>query len=94
MITFSEKFLEIKMLYKAWLEGQITPLGRVAVLKSLILSKIIHLWILPHPPENVINDLLGNRKWKVWYEESESGKSGTRNLKVESLARGIWTLVF
>ena len=46
------------MLYTVWLKRQITPLGRVAVLKSIILSKIIHLWILlPNPPENVINDL-------------------------------------
>ena len=50
--------MEIKMLYKAWLKRQITPLGRVAVLKLLILSKIINLWIfLPNPPENVMNDL-------------------------------------
>ena len=36
----------------------ITPLGRVAVLKSLVLSKLIHLWILlPNPPDEYINSL-------------------------------------
>ena len=55
MINFREKFVEIKMLYKAWLKRQITLFGSVAVLKSLILSKIIHLWILlPNPLEHVI----------------------------------------
>ena len=54
MTTFQEQLMEIKMLYEAWLKRQITPLGTVAVLKSLILSKIINLWILlPNPPENV-----------------------------------------
>ena len=42
VLNFSEKFFEIRALYKVWLKRQITPLGRVAVLKSLILSKIIH----------------------------------------------------
>ena len=37
VLNFSEKFLEIRALYKVWLKRQITPLGRVAVLKSLIL---------------------------------------------------------
>ena len=36
----------------------ITPLGRVATLKSLILSKLIHLWILlPDPPDNFVKYL-------------------------------------
>ena len=50
LLNFKEIFFEIKALYKTWLKRQITPLGRVAVLKSLILSKIIHLCILlPNP---------------------------------------------
>jgi len=32
------------------------PLGIVAVLKSLILSKLVHLWILlPNPPDDFVN---------------------------------------
>jgi hypothetical protein len=51
-INFNEKFLEGKALYKLWLKRQLTPLGRVAVLKSLILSKLINLWmLLPNPPD-------------------------------------------
>ena len=45
VVNFREKFSEIRALNKVWLKRQITPLCRVAVLKSLILSKIIHLWI-------------------------------------------------
>ena len=58
VLSFSDKFWEIRALYKVWLKRQITPLGRVAVLKSLILSKIIHLrMILPNPPDNLVNQL-------------------------------------
>ena len=35
------------------------PLGRIAILKSLILSELLHLWLLlPEPPETFIEDLL------------------------------------
>jgi len=54
-LNFDEKFLEVKALYKIWLKRQLTPLGRVAVLKSLILSKLVHLWLLlPNPPDSII----------------------------------------
>ena len=58
VLNFSDKFSEVQALYKVWLKRQITPLGRVAVLKSLILSKIIHLqMLLPNPPDNLVNEL-------------------------------------
>ena len=43
------------------------PLGQVAVLKSLILSKIIHLWILlPNPPDNLADALQKTVYESVW----------------------------
>ena len=58
VVNFHHKFSEIRALYKVWLKRQITPLGRVAVLKSLILSKIINFWILlPNPPDNLVDEL-------------------------------------
>ena len=57
-INYDEKFLEVKSLFRVWLQRNITPLGRVAVLKSLVLSKLIHLWILlPNPPDHYITNL-------------------------------------
>ena len=56
--NYSEKFAEVKGLLRIWMKRLITPLGRVAVLKSLVLSKLIHLWILlPNPPDEYINSL-------------------------------------
>ena len=57
-MNYNDKFNEIKKLKKNWLQRMITPLGTVAVLKSLILSKLIHLWILLlNPPEVFLVDL-------------------------------------
>ena len=67
VVNFREKFSEIRALYKVWLKRQITPLGRVAVLKSLILSKIIYLWILlPNPPDSIVDVLQKTVFQFVW----------------------------
>ena len=55
----------------------ITPPGRVEVLKSLVLPKLIHLWILlPNPPDEYINSLQ-----KLCYEFVWNKKSGKINRK-------------
>ena len=49
-ITTQKSFAEVKCLLRIWMKRLITPLGRVAVLQSLVLSKLMHLWILlPNP---------------------------------------------
>ena len=41
-----------------WLKRLITPLGRIVILQSLILSKLVHLWLLLlDPPDTFIEDL-------------------------------------
>ena len=55
---YNDKFFEVKALFNIWLKRLITPLGRVAILKSLILSKLVHLWILLlDPPDDFVNNL-------------------------------------
>ena len=57
-INYPEKFAEVKCSLRIWIKRLIIPLGRVAVLKSLVLSKLIHLWILlPNPPDEYINSI-------------------------------------
>ena len=59
--NYSERFAEVKGLLRIWMKRLITPLGRVAVLKYLFLSKLIHLWILlPNPPDEYINSFKKN----------------------------------
>ena len=57
-IKYNRNFDEVTKLFKIWSLRTITLLGRVAILKSLILSKLIHLWILlPDPPDNFVKAL-------------------------------------
>ena len=54
----NEKIFEVKALFNIWSKRLITPLGRVAILKSLILSKLVRLCILlPDPPDEFVNNL-------------------------------------
>ena len=48
------KFSEVNI----WSKRLITPLGRVAILKSLIPTKLVRPWILlPDPPDDFVNNL-------------------------------------
>ena len=54
-----DKYLETKVLFNCWAKRSTTPIGKVVVLKSLILSKLIYLRImLPNPPDDLIDDQL------------------------------------
>ena len=73
-------------MYKVWLKKQITLLGRVAVLKSLILSKIIHLWmLLPNPLDNLVNELQKTVFQFLWNREQDRI---TRKIAVRSIGKG------
>ena len=86
LLNFREKCLEIKALYKVWLKRQITPLGRVAVLKSLILSKFIHLWILlSNPPDSLMDALQKTVFQFVWNRKQDRIN---RKVTVKTIAKG------
>ena len=94
-INYSEKFGEVKHLLQVWMKRSITPLGRIAILKSLILSKLIHLWILlPNPPDDFMDCLQKLCFLFIWNEKQDkinrktvqkrvmNGGLGLPNLKV------------
>ena len=89
VLSFSDFFLsEIRALYKVWLKRQITVLGRAAVLKSLILFKIIDLWmLLPNPPDNLVNELQKTVFQFVWNRKQDriSRKIAIRSKRKEGL---------
>ena len=85
-LNFNDKFTEIKMLYKIWLKRQLTPLGRIAILKSVILSKLVHLWLLlPNPPHNFINTLQKSIFQFVWNNKNDKI---SRKTSVKSINEG------
>lgn len=83
-INYKDKLLEIKNLYRIWLKRQITPLGRIAILKSLILSKLIYLWLLlPNPPDDIVNDIQKDVFSFVWNKKNDriARKTSVQNLE-------------
>ena len=55
-INCQNKLEEVRTLLNIWMKRSITPVGRVAILRSLLLSKLVHLWmLLPDPPDNIID---------------------------------------
>ena len=57
-INYNNKFSEMKILFNTWIKRTTTPLGKIAILKSLILLKIVQLWmLLPNPPDGFIDKL-------------------------------------
>ena len=72
-------------MYKVWLKRQIIPLGRVAVPKSLIVSKIIHLWLLlPNPPDNFVNEFQKTVFQFVWNRKQDRI---SRRIAVRTIAK-------
>ena len=57
-LNMTNKFIDVKKLFNVFAKRTITLLGRVAVLKSLILSKFVYLWImLPNAPDKFLNQV-------------------------------------
>ena len=82
-INYRGKLVEIRNMYKIWSKRQLTPLGRLAILKSLILSKLIYLWILlPYPPDGVINDIQSEVFNFIWNSKHDrvNRKTSVKNI--------------
>ena len=85
-INLNEKFNETKKLFEVWMRRTITPLGKIAVLKSLILSKLTYLWLLlPNPPQQMIDKIQELCYKFVWNNKHDKVK---RTLVVHSIEDG------
>ena len=57
-INYEGKLPEIQKLLNAWSKRHLTPLGKIAVIKSLVVSKITYLTMnIPDPTEGFIQEL-------------------------------------
>jgi exonuclease III len=89
-LNYTEKMRETKILFKTWLKRTSTPLGRVAVLKSLILSKLIYLWLmLPNPPDDLIKELQLLCFEFIWDKKHDKIKRTTVIRNVEQGGLGV-----
>ena len=77
-INTYDKYLETKVLFNCWAKRSTTPLGKVVVLKSLVLSKLIYLGImLPNPPDDLIETLQKKCFEFVWGGKRDKIKRST-----------------
>ena len=53
-INFENKLNEMRNVLNAWSRRNLTPFGKITVIKSLVLSKITHL---PDPDDNFLKEL-------------------------------------
>jgi hypothetical protein len=89
-LNFSEKFEEIRKLLNIWLRRNITPVGKVAILKSLILSKLTHLWLLlPNPPGEFIRNLQKVCYAFIWNEKPDKISRKTVHKAIEKGGLGL-----
>ena len=57
-INFKEKIQKIRSLIKLWNRRYLTPLGKITVIKTLLLPTLNHLFIsIPNPSEHIIKEL-------------------------------------
>jgi hypothetical protein len=57
-LNYDNKLLSIKRILNAWNKRNLTAFGKIAIIKSLALSKIVNLFInLPDPPVEFISTL-------------------------------------
>lgn len=83
-MNITDKFNETKQLFNTWMKRSITPIGKVAILKSLILSKLVYLWImLPNPPDHLINQLQKMCLDFIWDKKVDKVKRATAFHSVE-----------
>jgi exonuclease III len=89
-INYEDKLLVIKKALRYWKKRQLTPLGKIVVLKTLIVSKITHLLInLPDPTYEFLvaldiefhNFLWDNKRYKI-KKSVTSGKYEEGGLKM------------
>ena len=57
-INYKEKINNIKKLIKLWKRRYLTPLGKITIIKTLLLPILNHLFIaLPNPEEHILKEI-------------------------------------
>ena len=77
-INYKFKLTEIKKVLLSWSKRHLTPLGKITVIKSLALSKIVHLILnLPDPPYQFLSDLKSCLYSFLWNNKKGKIKQST-----------------
>ena len=78
-INFKDKIEQIDKELKVWSKRKLTPFGRITVLKTIVISKLNHLFIaLPNPTEELINNLQKKFFHFIWQSGTDRIKRDTQ----------------
>ena len=98
-INFLAKFKEIENIVKKWNRRVLTPIGKITVLKSLLISKMNHLFFaLPNPSEKLIsklNDVFYSFIWEGCHKVKKSVitkdyvEGGLKMLNIENYIKAL-----
>ena len=73
--NFDSKIKQIQNVIKLWSLRKLTVLGRVTIIKTLIIPKLTHLFILlPNPPKPMIKNLTKMLFQFIWQNKPENIK--------------------
>ena len=85
-LNYSKKLEEIQKLIGHWSRRLLSPLGKITVIKSILLPKLTHLFIaLPNPTDNMINNLEGEFFQFLW---SKNPDKISRKLAIQNYSNG------
>jgi hypothetical protein len=74
-LNFDGKLQEIKMMLKKWSKRNLTPFGKITILKTFVLSKFIYLFIiLPDPNEDYLTTLNNECYTFLWDKKKKINK--------------------
>ena len=85
-LSYKEKLSQIEKELKQWSKRILTPLGRITILKTLIISKLNHLFIsLPNPSDEIINTLQKQLFSFIWQSSTDRIK---REILMQDYSKG------
>ena len=70
--NYQQKMKEIKTQMTSWLKRSLTVLGRITVVKSLLVSKLNYLLLsLPKPDPRIMKDMNSSFFKFIWYHKPD-----------------------
>ena len=87
-LNYDNKLQEIDTLLKRWSKRHLTPFGKITVIKSMALAKLVHLFInLPDPKISFINKL--NKMFHDFLWDGKRAKIKTETARAEYQKGGL-----
>ena len=89
-INLRKKLPEIKKQIDQWSKRQLTPFGKITIIKSLLLSQIVHiLTSLPNPSENTLKHVQNMFYNFLWDGKPDKIKRSTGKQKLTQGGLGM-----